>query len=139
MERAVIYARCGKGKQAESSIDFQISECYEFAIQNEYNVVGEYTDRGFSGNDENRPNFQRMVSDGFRNQFDVIIVHQINRFTRNICCHMHYKNLFEKNDVRIISACENINNVASGIMMEAFLEGIAEYYSVELRQKVKRS
>ena len=43
-----------------------------------------------------------------------------------------------KNGVKVLSARENINDDASGILMESVLEGMAEYFSVELGQKVKR-
>ncbi|MEG0692620.1 MAG: recombinase family protein, partial [Oscillospiraceae bacterium] len=49
-----------------------------------------------------------------------------------------YKSKLKKNDVRVISARENISDDASGILMEAVLEGMAEYYSAELSQKIKR-
>ena len=38
----------------------------------------------------------------------------------------------------MFSARENINDDASGVLMESVLEGMAEYFSVELGQKVKR-
>lgn len=40
--------------------------------------------------------------------------------------------------MRVLSAKENIADDASGILIESILEGMAEYYSVELAQKVKR-
>lgn len=44
----------------------------------------------------------------------------------------------KKNGVRVLSARENISDDANGILMESVLEGMAEYYSAELSQKVKR-
>ncbi len=44
----------------------------------------------------------------------------------------------KKNGVRVISARENITDDASGILVEGMLESMAEYYSAELSQKVKR-
>ena len=38
----------------------------------------------------------------------------------------------------MLSARENISDDASGVLMEAVLEGMAEYYSVELSQKIRR-
>ena len=40
--------------------------------------------------------------------------------------------------MRVLSARENISDDASGILMEAVLERMAEYYSVELSQKIRR-
>lgn len=44
----------------------------------------------------------------------------------------------KKNGVAVISAREPITNDASGILVESILEGMAEYYSAELSQKVTR-
>ena len=38
-----------------------------------------------------------------------------------------------------MSATENISEGTDGILLEAILEGFAEYYSVELAEKIKRS
>ena len=38
----------------------------------------------------------------------------------------------------VLSAKENITDDASGILIEGVLESMAEYYSAELSQKVKR-
>jgi len=40
--------------------------------------------------------------------------------------------------VKVLSVRENITDDASGVLMEAVLEGMAEYFSVELSQKVSR-
>jgi hypothetical protein len=44
----------------------------------------------------------------------------------------------KKNGVRVISARENLSDDASGVLMETLLEGMAEYYSTELSQKIRR-
>lgn len=44
----------------------------------------------------------------------------------------------KKNGVRVLSAKENITDDASGILIEGVLESMAEYYSVELVQKINR-
>ena len=38
----------------------------------------------------------------------------------------------------MVSATEEISNSPEGILMESVLEGMAEYYSAELSQKIKR-
>lgn len=50
---------------------------------------------------------------------------------------MHKKNLRD-NGVKLISAMENIPDTPEGIILESLLEVMAEYYSAELSQKVKR-
>ena len=48
------------------------------------------------------------------------------------------KSLLRKNGVRVMSATEAISEGAEGILLESMLEGMAEYYSAELSEKVVR-
>ena len=135
----VISARYSSHSQNEQSIEGQLKVCYDFANRNSYTVIGEYIDRAISGREaENRPEFQRMIADSTKRQFEAVIVYQLDRFARNRYDSAIYKAKLKKNGVRLISAKENISDDASGILMEAVLEGMAEYYSVELSQKIKR-
>lgn len=134
----VIYARYSSHSQTEQSIEGQLKECHRYAENNGYNVVGEYIDRALSGTTDNRPKFLKMIEDSNKKFFNGVIVYQLDRFARNRYDSATYKNRLKKNDVRVFSARENISDDASGVLMESVLEGMAEYYSAELSQKVKR-
>lgn len=134
----VIYARYSSHNQTEQSIEGQLQECYNFAKRNNYNIIGEYIDRATSGTSDNREQFQQMIEDSSKKQFQGVLVYQLDRFARNRYDSTHYKHKLKQNGVRVFSAKENISEDASGILMESVLEGMAEYYSVELSQKVKR-
>ena len=136
--KAVIYARYSSDSQREESIDGQLRECMEFAKYNEMTVVNTYIDRALSAKTDNRPEFQRMIKDSYKCNFDVVIVWKLDRFARNRYDSAHYKALLKKNRVRVVSAKETISEGAEGILLESLLEGYAEYYSVELAEKVKR-
>ena len=79
-----------------------------------------------------------MIEDGKSENFDYVIVYQLDRFARNRYDSAHYKNILHKNGIKVLSAKENISDEPSGSLMESVLEGMAEYYSRELTQKVKR-
>lgn len=134
----VIYARFSSHSQTEQSIEGQLKECYAYAKHNDYTVVGEYIDRAISGTTDHRPKFQRMIADSSKKLFQGVLVYQLDRFARNRYDSATYKAKLKKNGVRVLSARENISDDASGVLMEAVLEGMAEYYSVELAQKIKR-
>lgn len=135
----VIYARFSSHSQTEQSIEGQLAACYEYAKRNNMQIVGEYIDRALSGtNAEKREEFQQMIVDSGKKQFEAILVYQLDRFARNRYDSATYKAKLKKNGVRVVSVRENISDDASGILMEAVLEGMAEYYSAELAQKVKR-
>lgn len=134
----VIYARYSSHNQTEQSIEGQIATCREYAKRNNYTIVGEYIDRALSGTNDNRPEFKRMIEDSNKKYFNGVLVYQLDRFARNRYDSATYKNKLKKNNVKVFSAKENISDDASGVLMESLLEGMAEYYSVELSQKVTR-
>ncbi len=138
MDNVVIYARFSSHGQTEQSIEGQLKECHLYAQRNNYNVVGEYIDRALTGTNDRRPEFQRMIEDSKKKLFNYVLVYQLDRFARDRYDSAVYKHKLKKNDVRVISVKENISADASGIVFEAVLEGIAEYYSAELSQKVRR-
>lgn len=135
---AVIYARYSDSRQREESIEGQLKVCYAYAEREGYTILGEYIDRAVSAKTDDRPQFQRMIHDSSKKIFQGIIVYQLDRFARNRFDSAHYKNILKKNGVSVISARETITDDASGILVESMLEGMAEYYSVELSQKVTR-
>lgn len=137
-ENIVIYARFSSHNQNEQSIEGQLNACHEFAKRNGYTVIHEYIDRAISGTTDKRPEFLKMVEDSAKKQFKYIIVYQLDRFARNRYDSATYKAKLKKNGVRVLSARENITDDASGILIEGVLESMAEYYSAELSQKIKR-
>lgn len=134
----VIYARYSSDNQREESIEGQLRECKEFANRNDITIVDTYIDRAFSAKTDNRPSFQKMIRDSAKNQFDVIIVWKLDRFARNRYDSAHYKAQLRRNGVKVVSATEAISEGAEGIILESVLEGMAEYYSAELAEKVIR-
>ena len=135
----VIYARYSSSAQTEQSIEGQLKECYAYAERNGYAVIGEYIDRAISGGAaENRPEFMRMIEDSATQRFQAILVYQLDRFARSRYDSAMYKSRLKKNGVRVISARESISEDASGVLTEAILEGMAEYFSRELSQKIRR-
>ena len=79
-----------------------------------------------------------MIQDSEKHTFQVILVYQLDRFARNCYDSAINKAKLKKNGVRVLSARENITEDASGILIEGVLESMAEYYSVELSQKINR-
>ncbi len=135
---AVIYARYSSDNQREESIEGQLRECKAHAEKNDIKIVGTYIDRAMSAKTDNRPQFQKMIKDSSQKVFDIILVWKLDRFARNRYDSAHYKNVLKKNNVRVISATEAISKGAEGILLESMLEGMAEYYSAELSEKVIR-
>ena len=136
--RAVIYARYSSESQREESIEGQLRECYAFARKNEISVVGEYIDRAFSAKTDKRPDFQKMIKDSAKKNFNLVLVWKLDRFARNRYDSANYKAVLKRNGVKVMSATESISEGAEGILLESVLEGMAEYYSADLAEKVIR-
>lgn len=135
---AVIYARYSSHNQTEQSIEGQLRDCYAFAKRHDLTVIGEYIDRAISGRTDDRPDFQRMIADASKKQFERIIVWRLDRFSRNVYDSAIYRHKLQQYGVKVISAMENIGEGPESVILEAMLQGIAEYYSRELSSKVKR-
>ena len=135
---AVIYARYSSDNQREESIEGQLRECTAFADKNGITVLRHYIDRAVSAKTDNRPEFQNMINDSGKKLFDMIIVWKLDRFARNRYDSARYKAQLKKNGVKVVSATEVISDGAEGIILESMLEGFAEYYSVDLSEKVVR-
>ena len=134
----VIYARYSSDSQREESIEGQLRECYAFAEKQGISIMDTYIDRALSAKTDNRPAFQQMIKDSTKQKFDLIIVWKLDRFARNRYDSATYKSKLKKNAVKVISATETISQNAEGILLESMLEGMAEYYSAELAQKINR-
>ena len=136
--KAVIYARYSSDSQREESIEGQLRECTAYCMKNDITILRTYIDRALSAKTDNRPDFQRMIKDSAKGLFDTVIVWKLDRFARNRYDSARYKAQLKKYGVKVLSATENISDGPEGIILESLLEGMAEYYSAELAEKVIR-
>lgn len=137
---AVIYARYSPGpRQTEQSIEGQVRDCEAYAREKGINVINVYADRHISGSDfERRTEFNRMIADSERHKFDAIIVWKVDRFGRDREEIALNKIKLKRNGIKLLYAKEVIPDGPEGIILESLMEGLAEYYVADLRQKVTR-
>ena len=138
MKTAVIYARYSCDNQSEQSIEGQLRVCEEYAQRNNILILDTYIDRAMTGTNDNRPDFQRMIKDSARKEWNYILVYKLDRFSRDKYESTIHKRTLKNNGVSLLSAMENIPDTPEGIILESLLEGMNQYYSAELSQKVKR-
>ena len=135
---AVIYARYSSDRQNEQSIEGQIRVITEYAARNNIRIIGSYIDRAMTGRSDDRPEFQKMISDAKNKTFDSVLVYKFDRFSRDRFNSLMYKKELKKYGVKVISATEYISDDPQGILLESIIDGYAEFYSAELAEKVKR-
>ena len=138
MQTAVIDARYSSYGQTEQSIEGQIRECTDYAKQNDIVIVDTYIDRAMTGTNDNRFNFQRMMKDATKQAWDLVLVYKLDRFSRNKYEMAIHRKTLKDNKIRLVSVKESIPDTPEGVILESMLEGMAEYYSLELAQKVRR-
>ena len=82
--KAVIYARYSAGpNQTDQSIDGQLRICKQYIKNKGLEYIGHYADRHISGKTDNRPEFQRMITDAESKKFSVLVVYSTDRFSRS--------------------------------------------------------
>ncbi len=135
---AVIYARYSCDRQNEQSIDGQVRVCKEYAEKNGIKIVAIYYDKAMSGTNDNRDDFQRMLKDSDKQEWDYVLIYKLDRFSRNKYEMAIHRKRLKDNGIKILSAMENIPDSPEGILLESLLEGMNQYYSEELSQKTKR-
>ena len=138
IKTAVFYGRYSSDKQTEQSIEGQLRACKEYADRNNIIIVDEYIDRAMTGKNYNRTAFQKMLKDSYKKAWNYVLVYRIDRFGRNKYEIAINKHTLKDNGVKVLSAMENIPDTPEGVILESLLEGMAEYYSIELAQKVRR-
>ncbi len=135
---AVIYARYSSHSQTEQSIEGQLAAGKAYAASHGYTVIREYCDRAQTGRNDNRDQFQQMLSDTDKHQFDVVITWKVDRIGRNREDIAFNKHRMKKNGVRVEYVAENLPDSAEAVILESVLEGMAEYYSLQLSTNIRR-
>lgn len=135
-----LYLRFSSERQREQSIEGQLRDCRTFCKLNSYRITAIYVDRATTARKdvEKRVHFQEMIRDSEKKPWEYVVVWKLDRFARNRTDSALFKFRLRKNGVKVISATENISEKPEGIILEAVLEGMAEFYSADLSQKITR-
>jgi DNA invertase Pin-like site-specific DNA recombinase len=139
MKNALAYARVSTKEQAEKglSIPAQLKAIREYASSHGFRILEEFVDEGESAKTADRPAFKRMIKKCQKEKsIDAVIVHKIDRFSRNNIDFYAYKAILKKEGVRLISVTENIEDTPSGEFIENVLVAMAQFYSRNLAEEV---
>lgn len=134
--KAVAYCRFSSDLQHETSIEAQERSISAFAYQEHYEILHFYCDRAKSGKNTNRPAFQQMLKDSKAGNFKAIIVHKLDRFSRNTEDTLEVIDLLKERDVEVVSAYERLEHSPMGELMLKIISGMSEYYISNLGNEV---
>lgn len=138
------YIRVSTEDQLEFSPDSQLKKIREYAAQHQITIPGDqiYMDEGISGRSASkRPAFLQMIAAARKRPapFQVILVWKFSRFARNRQDSILYKSMLQKEcGIDVISVSEPLSDDPTSILVEALLEAMDEYYSLNLAGEVRR-
>lgn len=141
---AAAYIRVSTDDQIEYSPDAQLAEIRKYAASHGYVLPNEFIflDEGISGkNTGKRPEFNRMIGTAKQKPrpFDAILLWKFSRFARNREDSIVYKSMLRKElGIDVVSISEPLADDKMSIIMEAMIEAMDEYYSLNLAEEVKR-
>ncbi len=128
--RVVTYRRVSTVEQVENnSLGLQQRECLEYAQRHGYDVVREFKDEGESAKTADRPGLQDLLvfCSAKKNAVDGVVIHKIDRLSRNADDFSAIRALLRKHNVRLISVTEPISEDAVGKLTQGLLAIVAEF------------
>lgn len=144
MKIAAAYIRVSTDDQIEYSPASQLEKIREYAKRNDYILPDEfiYMDEGISGrHTKKRAAFNQMIGTAKTKPkpFDAILLWKFSRFARNREDSIVYKSMLRKQcGIDVISISENLGDDKMSVLIEALIEAMDEYYSINLSEEVKR-
>lgn len=107
-KKVAIYCRVASKNRIEIKKQKEILKNY--CNENNYEIYKIYIDNGYSGLDDNRPNYNKLLNDLKKNMFDTIIVRDMSRLGRSIIKLEKVIKLLENNNCNLICLNEDINS-----------------------------
>ena len=137
--RVGLYSRVSTEEQVEGlSLDAQLRALRLYAAEKGHEVIEEFVDAGYSATTDKRPAFQRMITAARAHLFGAILVHKLDRFSRNLEHAVTYRALLKREGVGIISITETTDDSPASFVTEGVLQVLAAWYSKNLAQEVAK-
>lgn len=136
----VAYCRYSSENQRDGySIEAQKKAIGDYCNRMNYTLLRFYVDEAKTGMNDNREEFQAMIADSSTKEFDAVIVHKLDRFSRDRYNSVFYRKKLKDNGVKLLSVLENIDDDnPEDLILLSVLEGMADYYSKNLSREVKK-
>lgn len=141
MSNIAIYGRKSKYTNRGESIENQIIKCkkfIEFKLETDPNEAIIFTDEDFSGRNENRPEFQKMIQLVKAGKIKHIIVYQLNRFGRNAKDIHNSMAMCSEHGCIMYSATEGFDTATNfGRAVMGILASLAQLETEQLGERIK--
>ncbi len=142
---AVIYLRVSTKEQASTdeagegySIPAQREACLRHIAERGWNLADEFTDAGESARTADRPMLKAMLRRVAGGGIGAVVVHKIDRLARSMEDHVAIRAALRHAGVQLVSVTENIEETASGRLVEGIHALMAEFYSANLAGEIRK-
>ena len=111
-----------------------------YVRNNNFNLVGEYVDDGYSGTDFERPGFQKLIEDIKNKKINCVIVKDLSRLGRDHVMTGYYmESYFPENNIRFISILESFDSFKNQASNDSstFIIACNDYYSKQNSIKIR--
>jgi site-specific DNA recombinase len=142
-KRVAIYARVSTTRQAENDISIpdQLAQGRKYCDSHGWHAMREFVDPGASARDDKRPEFQRLMEAACvdPSPFDIVLVHSISRFFRDVAGYTFWKRKLERHGVSLVSITQSFGEGTSANFAETVLAAADQYHSEETAKHVTRT
>lgn len=141
--RAVAYIRVSSASQVEGhSLNAQERLFQNLCKNRDWESIGVYREEGRSAHVEaisRRPVFRQLLEDASKKDFDVVVVHTLDRWSRNMKVTMESLSILAKHNVSLVSITEKIDyTTPQGKLFTQMIGSFAEYFSGALANHVSK-
>ena len=141
--RAVAYVRVSDASQIEGhSLDAQVRLFRHLCTTKGWEPTAVYREEGRTAHVDaiaKRPVFRQLLDDAANGLFDVVVVHTLDRWARNLRVQLEAMAMLTKAGVGFVSISEQIDwSTAHGRLQAQILGSFAEYFSESLSNHIKK-
>ena len=130
---AAIYARVSTQEQTTEN---QVTELEALAAQRGLTIIRSYEDRGYSGKNDKRPEFQAMMKDALAGRFNVLLCWHIDRLGRSLVDVINNVQAIQAANVELILQQQSIDTTTP--VGKAMLSMCAVFSELELSMMKER-
>lgn len=144
MKTVAAYIRVSTEDQIEFSPASQLKQIRKYAKEHDMILPDDFVfiDEGISGRKaDKRPGFQRMIGTAKIKPapFETILLWKFSRFARNREDSIVYKSMLRKQcGIDVVSISEPLGEDKTSVLLEAVIEAMDEFYSLNLSEEVRR-
>lgn len=137
--RVVIYARYSSENQRETSIEDQFRNCEQRAATEGWTIHKRYKDMAISGGTAERSAYQEMLKDAEMKCFDILLVDDLSRLSRDFMETEKTRRLFVYWGIRLVGVTDGIDTASKGHKMLSGVKGLMnDIFLDDLRDKTCR-